>query len=128
LKKICKSCNRKRRIGKFAKDLSRKDNKRIYCRDCIAIINRRYRSSPVGRIKHKKSVDAWKKKNKSAISEYNKSYYKRKRHIILYNKKSRQETESILIVDKFDERPVYCNRSPDRQVIVINPKPIEILN
>ena len=84
--------------------------------------------SPIGRIKHKKTVDAWKRKNKSEISEYNKRYYIRKRHIILYNKKARLETESILIVDNFDERPIYCNKSPNRQVIEINPKPKEILN
>ena len=95
MKKICKGCGRNRRIGRFARDSHKKDGKRIYCRDCISILNKRYRNSPIGRINHKKSVDTWKKNNKTAIREYNKSYYIKKRHIILYNKKAREETESV---------------------------------
>jgi hypothetical protein len=114
LKKICTGCGRNRKIGKFAKDLSRKDRKMIYCRDCISIINKRYRMSPIGGIKHKKSVDTWKKKNKLSISEYNKEYYKKKRDIILYNKRTRKETESVLIVDKFDEKPVHFTKAINR--------------
>lgn len=122
MKKICTGCKRNRKIGKFAKDLSRKDGKRIYCRDCIREINRKYRLTPMGRIKYRKSVYKWKRNNRSAIGVYNKAYYKRKKHIILYNKKARLETESIMIVDKFDDRPLYCNKPPNRQVIEINPK------
>ena len=46
---------------------------------------------------YKKSIDTWKKNNKDKIKKYNQEYYKRKKHIILYNKKAREETESILI-------------------------------
>ena len=103
MKKICKRCGRNRKIGKFGKDSNRADGKRIYCRDCISIINKRYRTSPIGRIKHKKSVDTWKNKNKSAIKEYNKAYYRKKKHIILYNKRARRDTKSMLPVEPFQQ-------------------------
>lgn len=121
MKKICRGFNRNRRIGKFAKNLSRKDRKRIYCRDCISFINKRYITSPIGIIKHKKSVDTWKKKNKAAIREYNKAYYRRKKHVILYNKKAREETEYVLIIDKLDDKK-RVNKSCKEKLIQINPK------
>ena len=122
MKKICVGCYRNRKIGKFAKDLSRKDNKRIYCRDCVRIINKRYRSSFIGRYHHKKSVDTWKKKNKSAIREYNKAYYLKKRHIILYNKKAREETESVMIFDDLVMKNFVKPKTYNRKIITINPK------
>ena len=128
MKKICKGCGRNRKIGKFARDSHKKDGKRIYCRDCISILNKRYRTSPIGRIKHKKSVENWKKKNKIAIKDYNKAYYKKKRHIILYNKRAREETECVLIVEKIGNKAqvqtnkcIKANKS-DRFDITINPK------
>jgi hypothetical protein len=122
LKKICKGCGRNRKIGKFGKDSSKVDVKRIYCRDCISIINKRYRASPVGKIKHKKCVETWKKRNKPAIREYNKAYYTKKKHIILYNKKAKKETESILILDKLDKMPFYLPKTCNMKIIRINPK------
>jgi hypothetical protein len=122
LKKICKGCGRNRKIGKFGKDSSKADGKRIYCRDCISIINKTYRTSPVGKIKHKKCVETWKKRNKAAIREYNKAYYLKKRHIILYNKKAKKETESILILDKLDKMPFYLPKTCNMKIIRINPK------
>ena len=127
-KKICKGCGRNRKIGKFSKDSHKKDGKRIYCRDCISILNKRYRTSPIGRIKHKKSVDNWKKKNKAAIREYNKAYYQKNKNIILYNKKAREETECVLIVEKIGNKAqVQTNKcikanKCDRFDITINPK------
>ena len=106
MKKICKGCGRNRKIGKFARDSYRRDGKRIYCRDCISFINKSYRNSPVGKIKHKKSVDTWKKNNKSAIKEYNKAYYRRKKHIILYNKRARAETIPMLPVESCQHEPI----------------------
>ena len=122
MKKICTGCGRNRRIGKFAMDLSRKDRKRIYCRDCIAIINKRYRSSLIGRYHHKKMVHTWKKKNKTAIKEYNKVYYLKKRHIILYNKRARGETESVLIFDDLFMKNFVKPKTDNRKIITINPK------
>ncbi len=122
VKKICKGCGRNRKIGKFARDSHKKDGKRIYCRDCISILNKRYRTSPIGRIKHKKSVENWKKKNKIAIKEYNKAYYKKKRHIILYNKRAREETECVLIVEKLENGYHKKENKLSRLYIRINPK------
>ena len=115
-------CGRNRKIGKFARDSHKKDGKRIYCRECISILNKKYRTSPIGRIKHKKSVENWKKKNKIAIREYNKTYYIKKRHIILYNKKAREETESVLILDNFENEPKLHSNKDNRVQITINPK------
>lgn len=86
--------------------------------------------SPIGRIKHKKSVYTWKKKNKSAISEYNKKYYRKKKHIILYNKKTREETESVMIFSDFYNKSLNITKTPNKKVkvIEINPKPKEFLN
>jgi hypothetical protein len=128
VKKICKGCGRNRKIGKFARDSQKKDGKRIYCRDCISILNKRYRTSPIGRIKHKKSVDNWKKKNKIAIKKYNKAYYQKKKNIILYNKRAREDTESVVIVEKLDSRAkgqakksIQANKC-NKFEITINPK------
>ena len=129
VKKICKGCGRNRKIGKFGRDSKTIDGKRIYCRDCISILNRRYRTSPFGRIKHQKSVDNWKKRNKLAIKEYNKAYYRKKRHIILYNKRAREETECVLIVEKFESDPIIRHHDCKRRnrnnevTITIDPKP-----
>ena len=122
MKKVCKGCGRNRKIGKFGRDSKTIDGKRIYCKDCISILNRRYRTSPIGRIKHQKSVDNWKKKNKLAIKEYNKDYYRKKRHIILYNKRAREETESMLILDNFEKEPKLHSNKYNRVHITINPK------
>jgi len=133
-KKICKGCGRNRKIGKFSKDSYKKDGKRIYCRDCISILNRRYRTSPIGRIKHKKSVDNWKKKNKAAIRKYNQEYYRKNKHIILYNKRAREETECVLIVEKFESDSIMRPKNSKRKYrndgisITINPKPKLVSN
>ena len=122
MKKICKWCGRNRKIGKFGKDSNRADGKRIYCRDCISFINKTYRNTPVGKIKHKKSVDTWKKNNKSAIKEYNKAYYRRKKYIILYNKRAREDTIPMLPVEPFQQKPIVATGKHDRVHIIINPR------
>jgi hypothetical protein len=122
MKKICIGCGRNRRIGKFAMDSNRPDGKRIYCRDCISIINKKYRTSPIGRIKHKKSVDNWKKNNKLAIRKYNKEYYRKKKHIILYNKRAKADTIPMLPVEQCQHRPIVAPDRHNRVHITINPR------
>ena len=122
MKKICVGCGRYRRIGKFARDKNRADGKRIYCRDCISIFNKRYRNSPMGRIKHQKSVQNWKNRNKNAISEYNKAYYIKNRHIILYNKRAREDTIPMFSVEPFQHQPIMAPDKHDNLIITINPK------
>jgi len=120
MKKICKRCGRNRKIGKFARDASRPDGKRIYCRDCISIINKKYRTSPTGRIKHQKSVETWKKNHKDAIKKYNREYYRKKRHIILYNQRARRDTIPMLPVEPFQHE--RATGKPDMVIITINPQ------
>lgn len=116
MKKICKKCGRNRRIGKFGKDSKTKDGKRIYCKDCVKEYNLAYINTYDGNIKHKKTVKKWKVENKEAISIYNNKYYRKNRDRIMYNKKAREETESILIPDK----EIIENKKEN--IIVINPK------
>ena len=67
-------------------------------------------------------VHTWKKKNKTAIKEYNKVYYLKKRHIILYNKRARGETESVLIFDDLFMKNFVKPKTDNRKIITINPK------
>ena len=122
MKKICTGCGRNRRIGKFARDSHRPDGKRIYCRDCISILNRRYRNSPIGRIKHQKSVEKWRRTHKTAIKKYNQEYYRKNRRIILYNKKAREETIPMLPIESFEHEPIISPDKRDRVHISINPR------
>ena len=57
-----------------------------------------------------------------AIKKYNKAYYRRKRHIILYNKKAREETESVLIFDNLENKLRSHANKINRVHITINPK------
>lgn len=126
MKKVCKKCGRNRRIGKFGKLSANTDKKNKYCRDCMRAMTRRYKSSAIGMVKQKKSEKKYKNNNKEKISNYNREYYIKNRDRILYNKKSREETECILISSndkKYDEKQVKKNINKDREkCIVINPK------
>ena len=57
-----------------------------------------------------------------AIKEYNKKYYRKKKHIILYNKRAREDTECVLIVGKFDDKAKVKAIKNARYDITINPK------
>ena len=48
--------------------------------------------------------------------------YKKKRHIILYNKKAREETESGLIFGNFENEPRFNSNKVNRVHITINPR------
>ena len=122
MKKICSGCGRNRRIGKFARDSYRPDGKRIYCRDCISILNRRYRNSPMGRINHKKSVEKWRRTHKTAIKKYNQEYYRKNRRIILYNKMAREDTIPMLPIESYEHDPLMPTDKHGRVHITINPK------
>lgn len=122
MKKICKKCGRNRKIGKFGIDYRNNDGKRIYCRDCIKEYNKLYKNTHAGNVKHKKSVENWKNKNKISISNYNKEYYKKNRRRILYDKKCREETESVLIFEDDVKVEKKKNKTEDKYNIIINPK------
>lgn len=123
MKKICKRCGRNRKIGKFGILSCKPDGKNIYCRDCMKEIRGRYNNTLKGIVLKKKSSKKWKKNNKEKIKEYNKQYYKKKKHIILYNKKARKETESVLIFEnpkKNEQRKI--NKDRKEYDFEINPK------
>ena len=67
-------------------------------------------------------MDTWKKNNKAAIREYNKAYYRRKKHIILYNKRARADTIPMLPVESFQHEPIMATGKHDRVHIIINPR------
>jgi len=121
-KKICGICNRKRKLGKFGILSRNPDGKNNYCRDCMKNIRDKYRKSTKGRIVQLKSINVWKKKNKKAIKEYNKEYYKRKKHIILYNKKARETTECVLIIENPKKNTNKKINKSRNICIEINPK------
>ena len=122
MKKICAGCGRNRKYGKFARDSYRTDGKRIYCRDCISILNRRYRNSPIGRIKHRKSVEKWRTTHKTAIKKYNQEYYRKKRRIILYNKRARLDTIPMFPIESGQHLPITETDKRNSVHITINPK------
>jgi hypothetical protein len=57
-----------------------------------------------------------------AIKEYNKKYYRKKKHIILYNKRAREDTECVLIVEKYEDKAKVKAIKYNRFDITINPK------
>ena len=123
MKKVCKKCERNRLIGKFSKNSRSPDGKDYYCRDCRKDLSKQYYTTLKGRINHRKRDSKWKKNNKDKIREYNKQYYKKKRHIILYNKKCRESTECILITEppKKINKP-KINKDRKEYIIKINPR------
>lgn len=100
MKKVCIGCGRNRRIGKFGQQSRMPDGKNPYCRDCMRAYNKNYRDSIRGRAKLNKAKKKYRRKNKGRISDYNRLYYQRKKHIILYNKKCREDTECVMIFDE----------------------------
>lgn len=119
MKKVCKKCGRNRKIGKFGKDSSKPDGKRIYCRDCVSLMNKSYARTPEGRAKKKKCIQAYKDKNADAIREYNKDYYIKNKDRIMYNKKVRECTLNTENPQKREHRKINKGRNV---CIVIDPK------
>lgn len=122
MKKVCKKCGRNRRIGKFTKDSSKPDGKKLYCKDCVREMNRAYRRTPEGRRRIQKCIRAYKERNKQAIKESNRQYYIKNKDRILYNKRAREETECILISEN-PKKTIPRKINKGRNVcIVIDPK------
>jgi len=117
MKKVCKHCGRNRRIGKFGKYSRSPYKKNYYCRDCMSSMTKKYLNTPKGKIISEKSKKKWKRKNKKKINEYNKSYYKKNKDRISYNKKCR----GTLISEK-PENICKSKINKDRLIIKINPK------
>lgn len=119
-------CGRNRKIGKFGKLSAKTDCKNIYCRECMRKITNRYKCTPIGRLKQIKAVKKYKDKNKEVIKEYNRQYYLKNKERILYNKRAREDTECILIIDEQEKRTknkINNNRKKEcNNIIVINPK------
>jgi hypothetical protein len=123
-KKICASCKRNRKLGKFGKQSRRPDGKNIYCRECMRFYTSGYKKSAKGKIVQKKSVNRYKRRTKDRIKEYNKQYYMDNKDRILYNKKCRETTECVMIFDEDVEKQDIkkINKSEKLDRIIINPK------
>jgi hypothetical protein len=121
MKKICKGCGKNRKIGKFGILSRSADGKNYYCRDCMKLVTKRYRSSFKGRKSVKKSNEKYKGNNKEKISEYNRKYYRDNIDRILYNKKCR---ETLTCEEETFEYPKKTNKIKINKsgVIEINPK------
>lgn len=122
MKKICKRCGRNRKIGKFGKQSRMSDGKNPYCRDCMRDIVRRYKSTIKGKLVQKISSKKWKKNNPEKVKRYNIEYYKKKKDRILYNIRSKKDTESILITENPKKSKQTKINKVRKVVIEINPK------
>jgi len=118
MKKVCKKCERNRKLGKFGKLTASSDGKNPYCRDCMRDFVKRYKNT-LGRNKQRKWEEQYKKKNKKAIREYNKRYYIENKTRILYNKRARS-TISTEIPEKSDK--LNINKGREIYRIKIDPK------
>lgn len=123
MKKICRGCGRNRRIERFGKLSASADGRNYYCRECMRVFNKNYKTSTRGILKQRKYSRKWKIRNKEHVREYNKTYYVDNKDRILYNKKCRDETECILITET-SEKQQQKKISKDRRVCIIeiNPK------
>lgn len=122
-KKICKGCGRNRRLGKFGKLSVSSDGKNYYCIECMRAYNSRYKRSSIGRLRQNKSTKIWKEKNKNHIKSYNEKYYIENKRRILFNKESREKTESILIYDEIPKKTKQKKINKNKEYnIVINPQ------
>lgn len=119
MKKICPGCGRNRRIGKFAKNTSRKDGKQIYCRECQKNFVDSYHNTIRGYKKKKKANTDWKNRNKDHISEYNKKYYQKYKERII----SRRNTISSRITENTGIKKINKSRKVRYRDVVIDPKP-----
>lgn len=119
MKKICKSCGRNRRIGRFGKVVSNPDGKNGYCRQCMMEIRRSYECTPKGNIKRKRDSKKWRNNHKDHIKEYNEKYYQRHRNRILFNLCSKRSTECILIPEN-TRKNINRNR-----LIHLNPQEVK---
>lgn len=123
MKKICKRCGRNRKIGKFGSKTSSPDGKNYYCKDCMRILNKRYKNTLRGKLKQKKCKERYKSKNKEKIKEFNKEYYIKNRERILYNKRCREDTESVLITESSEKKgQTKINKDRIDCIIKIDPK------
>jgi len=116
MKKICKGCGRNRKIGKFGIYSRSADGKNYYCRDCMQLVTKRYKSSAKGRACVRKSNREYKKKNKEQIRKFNREYYRKNIDRILYNKKCR---ETLICEEKPDKLKI--NKGRLMHSIEINP-------
>lgn len=114
MKKLCKKCGRKRKIGKFGKLSASPDGKNPYCRDCMNSFRNAYKMTPSGRLKQKNSAIKWRKLNKNKISDYNRKYYDRNKERLKEKVKKSREDKALKKINK-----IKISKE-----IVINPKPI----
>jgi hypothetical protein len=122
MKKICKRCCRNRKIGKFGNYKRSPDGKNYYCRDCMRDIIKAYKSTQKGKLVKEKSNKKWKKNNKEIVRQYNREYYKKKRNIILYNRRAKRDTECVLIIEN-PKKSIQTKINKVREVCIeINPK------
>lgn len=119
MKKVCPSCKRNRRIGKFAKNSSKPDGKQVYCRECQKKYVDSYQGTFKGLKKKRKANKNWKEKNKEHTKEYNKKYYAKYKERII----SRRNTISSRIVENTGIKKINKSRKVRYRDVVIDPKP-----
>jgi len=121
MKRICPTCGKNRKFGKYYNNRSRSNGKQVECKDCQTIRNKQDRQTLRYKIFKRKRDKKWKENNRDKIKKYNADYYKRNKERIM----SRRNTESILIVENGSKKKINRSRHHIKKYIddiVIDPK------
>lgn len=121
MKRICPTCGKNRKFGKYYNNRSRSNGKQVECKDCQTIRNKQDRQTLRYKIFKRKRDKKWKENNRDKVKKYNADYYKRNKERII----SRRNTESILIVENGSKKKINRSRHHIKKHIddiVIDPK------
>ena len=73
--KSCSKCKEEKTVSKFRKNKSLKDGLTIWCKECIADYNARWRRNNIDRIR--KTEQDWRDNNREKKNQANKDHYKK---------------------------------------------------
>jgi len=121
MKRICPTCERNRKFGKYYNNKSRISGKQVECKDCQTIRNKQDRQTIRYKIFKRKRDKKWKENNRDKVKRYNADYYRSNKERIM----SRRNTESILIVENGSKKKINRSRHHIKKHtddIVIDPK------
>lgn len=121
MKRICPTCERNRKFGKYYNNKSRISGKQVECKDCQTIRNKQDRQTIRYKIFKRKRDKKWKENNRDKVKRYNADYYRSNKERIM----SRRNTESILIVENGSKKKINRSRHHIKKYIddiVIDPK------
>lgn len=117
--KTCKLCKKTKAIDNFSIHISNKYGRNNFCKECIAIKSKDYRSSELYKKINKESVKKYDKKNKHKRKKYREE---NKEKVKQYHKKYR--SENIKKITEYHKE----YRKKNKEIIKIKTKKYEIEN